>query len=553
MAKSKALNNVFKLNDIVSVKEPRFGAIGDGVTDDTAAIQAALNTGKPVYVPPGTYKITSTISIPNKATIIGNWSSAKDTGASHPIFSISAGITGFQTKSTASYEAVGLLLIGLSFLGGATQLDLPNGGVGLTIKDCLFTGPSGKCLSAAGFCQEWVFDGVEFSGGQYGLYMPAAVGSFDGATSLLDKSAFRRIYCHGQTINGIVTKFLLSNNVLWEQPTLVYIVQDGWLIDGGIRDWVIVNTNTEGAGGYLGSTPTAPTTGSITSGTPTLLVASGAGIVDGDTLTVKGAGISGADLYSSVVSGGGTVNIVLADNASTSVVSQEVTKYQYSDIKVTNAVATPAQITFIGGSYGITGSVFGARYAIDASGGTGFSFYGTRTGTRPIYDPNRAHSFSGGTSCLVRSLENFLNETFSASQILSSGDGHRSQTVTPNGGRYVIGLRDSAGNGSGSYGDFEVRKYNANRTRILYLSGNTGSAMNLAGPISPGGFGAGTGALSSIAATELRICFGNAAPTAGTWTTGDRVKNQTPAIGQPKGWVCTVTGTPGTWVSEGNL
>jgi hypothetical protein len=44
-----------------------------------------------------------------------------------------------------------------------------------------------------------------------------------------------------------------------------------------------------------------------------------------------------------------------------------------------------------------------------------------------------------------------------------------------------------------------------------------------------------------------------AAPATGTWAVGDRVAQLTPAVGQPKAWVCTVAGTPGTWVSEGNL
>jgi len=47
--------------------------------------------------------------------------------------------------------------------------------------------------------------------------------------------------------------------------------------------------------------------------------------------------------------------------------------------------------------------------------------------------------------------------------------------------------------------------------------------------------------------------YGTAAPTTGTWAVGDRVFNQAPSVGQPKSWVCTVAGAPGTWVSEGNL
>jgi parallel beta-helix repeat protein len=45
----------------------------------------------------------------------------------------------------------------------------------------------------------------------------------------------------------------------------------------------------------------------------------------------------------------------------------------------------------------------------------------------------------------------------------------------------------------------------------------------------------------------------NIAPTTITWAVGARVYNSAPAVGQPKSWVCTVAGTPGTWVSEGNL
>lgn len=44
-----------------------------------------------------------------------------------------------------------------------------------------------------------------------------------------------------------------------------------------------------------------------------------------------------------------------------------------------------------------------------------------------------------------------------------------------------------------------------------------------------------------------------AAPTTGYWEVGTRVLNSVPTVGQPKARACTVSGTPGTWVSEGDL
>jgi hypothetical protein len=52
-----------RLRETVSVKD--YGAVGDGITDDTIAIQHAVDTnpGKVVFFPQGTYRITSTILI----------------------------------------------------------------------------------------------------------------------------------------------------------------------------------------------------------------------------------------------------------------------------------------------------------------------------------------------------------------------------------------------------------------------------------------------------------------------------------------------------------
>jgi hypothetical protein len=63
-----------KLQDTVSVKD--FGAVGDGVTDDTAAIQAALNVGGRIYFPTGTYQC-NTVTVSNAVYIDFNGSTLR--------------------------------------------------------------------------------------------------------------------------------------------------------------------------------------------------------------------------------------------------------------------------------------------------------------------------------------------------------------------------------------------------------------------------------------------------------------------------------------------
>jgi hypothetical protein len=58
-----------KFRDVVSVKD--FGAVGNNVADDTAAIQAALNTGKRVYFPNGTYVTSAAITMSSANQMIG--------------------------------------------------------------------------------------------------------------------------------------------------------------------------------------------------------------------------------------------------------------------------------------------------------------------------------------------------------------------------------------------------------------------------------------------------------------------------------------------------
>lgn len=66
-----------KLSDTISVKD--FGATGDGVTDDTTAIQSAMNTKRSVFFPTGTYSISDPIYYKGAGQIItgdGPWTTS---------------------------------------------------------------------------------------------------------------------------------------------------------------------------------------------------------------------------------------------------------------------------------------------------------------------------------------------------------------------------------------------------------------------------------------------------------------------------------------------
>lgn len=56
---SNAAKNILKLQDLLSVKD--FGAVGDGVADDTAALQSAANSGQRVVLDDAVYLISSAI------------------------------------------------------------------------------------------------------------------------------------------------------------------------------------------------------------------------------------------------------------------------------------------------------------------------------------------------------------------------------------------------------------------------------------------------------------------------------------------------------------
>lgn len=127
-----------KFDDIVNVRD--FGAIGDGVADDTAAINRALQeiykssvspteprARRTIYFPGGTYLITSTILIPPFAKLVGDGfgsSIIKQTNGNRAIVNLcdSSFQTGASIGSGSATYPQDIEINGLQFLNSNTNI-----------------------------------------------------------------------------------------------------------------------------------------------------------------------------------------------------------------------------------------------------------------------------------------------------------------------------------------------------------------------------------------------------------------------------------------------
>lgn len=134
-----------------------YGAVGDGVTDDTGAIQAALNavafTGGRVYLPFGTYKVSSTLTISNSTELFGvggNGSIISATSTAGYVITVNAGgcyLHDFQV--TASVAQTGGAHIFIAAAGSSSTIErfyLTNYFIGILVQAvCCVRILNGQC------------------------------------------------------------------------------------------------------------------------------------------------------------------------------------------------------------------------------------------------------------------------------------------------------------------------------------------------------------------------------------------------------------------------
>jgi hypothetical protein len=137
-----------RLQDYVSVKD--FGAVGDGVTNDTAAIQAALDSGLNIFVPQGQFIVTDSLTMTVDGQSIYGQGIPYFGGASEiklvsvapkPVFITDGeGYTFRQLKITGASTAVGNIGIQIGPTSGPADHDVYINDCFInTTQDCVFS------------------------------------------------------------------------------------------------------------------------------------------------------------------------------------------------------------------------------------------------------------------------------------------------------------------------------------------------------------------------------------------------------------------------------
>ena len=114
-----------KLRETVSVMD--FGAVGDGVADDTSAVTAALSSGKSIYFPEGTYKTTGAINVSSDCVYYGD-------GIEKTI--LASDVDAFGDYNIKPEGVSNVVFSNISFRGSVTQNTTGDRAFGVYVQGC---------------------------------------------------------------------------------------------------------------------------------------------------------------------------------------------------------------------------------------------------------------------------------------------------------------------------------------------------------------------------------------------------------------------------------
>ena len=640
---SRSIDSIFK--DNISVKD--FGAVGNGIADDTTAIQAALNAGASgsVYFPQGTYKTTTALSISANTTV-----KADDRRAVIFVQPEHAPVTWGVTGSTNYNNCFvlngdNIIVDGLKLKGTNEAKYRTDNGIqreeyacgirsvnnsNIVIKNCMFE-QFGNGILFIGGSNYKIIDNLFFGGRQMGAANQTANAHdiwMNGSGSGSQKG-FR----------GIISR----NHCLSNTDDAITVAAEAGDVDIVISENVIEPFQIDGVTALTNPAPTYPlVNGKVDPADPVLQQANCNKTRYGIVASYNGGWPSRVVVSNNIVRNNAHNGIYAnsgvqsppAPGSEVIIVGNIVSQCGYG-------LLYPADVSLKGGIWvnsnggkTVTGNLildcttYGIN-AINTSDDTGITFATPvlssntilRTALEPI-NSNTGHgiSITGTTIHSVLATSNRIynsagNAIFVDCSGISSGNiqlnnnlishgntgGAISVAVasgaadcfvsnnkitgkdntTSNGGKnagiWINGRVHSVGNSITKFHRGIESNFSGARITDVVCSNNTikdttyaitgqgtgpwlvsGNVFtNISSNVCHAGPYQGTMVRETNTTTsgqaDIIHTTASAIPSNGAWIKGDYIKNSSPAIGSPKGWYCTVSGSPGTWVSEGNL
>jgi hypothetical protein len=185
------------LDDSVSVRD--FGTVANGTTDDTAALNRAIqqiyvsslngtyrNVQRTIKIPAGTYKISSPLLIPPNCTLVGD-------GKNNTYISATAG-TAFSFCDSLFQLSTNMGTNGATLPSGISIRDLSVATASITAPTVLINKST-----------DVTFNDVKFIGGNYGLSLTGATSDIKLNNSSFSGYATKSMYID-PAVTGIITR-----------------------------------------------------------------------------------------------------------------------------------------------------------------------------------------------------------------------------------------------------------------------------------------------------------------------------------------------------------
>ena len=550
-----------RLQDTVSVKD--FGAVGDGTTDDTAAIQAALNANLAVYFPPATY-LVSALTLQGFQKISGYGATLQASTPTGKILTCPTGTNGIQTTNYTEISGLSINGYSSSISSGSAGI-YTTGNNTFTIKDVKVKNfDLGFYLGATQFGS---FYSIKAYNCNVGVYIKsdttAGGGNSNSFYDLITLSCTLGVLINGQ-LPFVTSANYFRNYTGNSNSSALGIFNSSCTIDGGAPE-----NNSGTSSSYDGLSITGGiyylnNSNVIFSNVSDADAVSATSVIYAENNSVSnlnntgGYGSTGGkfaicDSTSTINTFGSTgLNGTLPNifsNISTSTASNGSNLFQcldnsYLSISLPNECTSPLTST-LNNSNGIvsSGTAWDTTYGL-----VGSVVFATSVASQ---DSNRI---------FLGSITN--NAAFSVIGISLYSDTNTSIYLGFYGYDYKQSVNLIAGKWCRLYYVTENASILANAGYVLYPESTDGPTVKIAKVMiySSSTYDAGAvqavnsvlgGAYNSQTPANHYGRYFNAAPSTGTWSVGQIVYNTVPASAGYIGWVCTVAGTPGTWNTFG--